>query len=704
MRKDTCAFTWLDGEGNYLVSEPGSGGKNLYENELEGRMLYSTRLDLVFSPGEAIYGLGQHEEGVLNYRGHSQYVYQHNLKVAMPVFVSTQGYAFLFDSYSQGNFHDDQYGTYYWAEAEDEMDFYFIYGPEMDEIIASIRLLTGKPTLLPKWVYGYVQSKERYKTQEELVAVVKEYRQRSIPLDCIVLDWQSWPGNLWGQKSFDPDRFPEPSKMMDDIHDLNAHLLISVWPRFSNDGPNQIEMREAGFLLGDGGTYNAFDHQARSLYWKQANEGIFQYGVDGWWCDSTEPFEPDWLGPVKPEPCQRSHINTSVFKKYLDPEFINAYSLLHSKGMYEGQRSVTNEKRVVNLTRSAYPGQHRYGTITWSGDITARWETLQKQIPAGLNFAITGSPRWTLDVGAFFVANRKNMWCWDGGFPKGVEDLGYREFYLRMFQIGAFLPMFRSHGTDTPREVWQFGEPGDIWYEILVKFIRLRYRLMSYIYSLAGWETHRDYTSLRSLVFDFRSDPKVYDIRDQFMFGPALLVCPVTEPFYYGVDLTSLEGCPKQRRIYLPAGVDWYDFWTGKKYTGGQTIRADAPLEIMPLFVKAGSILPLGPMIQHTQESTSANLELRIYPGANGSFDLYEDEGDTYAYENGQLAWTHLTWENSSKKLTVGPPVGWFPGMLLEKNFKIVLVSEGNGVGVDETADPQGEVTSTGEKQIHWSS
>jgi alpha-D-xyloside xylohydrolase len=701
VRKDTCAFTWMDGAGNLLVSEPPGGGKALHETEIEGRRLFSTRLDLVFSPGEAIYGLGQHEEGVLNYRGRQEFVYQHNLKVAMPVLVSTRGYAFLFDSYSQGNFHDDQYGTYYWCEAEDEMDFYFLYGPEFDVLVAGVRALTGRPTLFPKWAYGYVQSKERYKTQDELVAVVREFRERAIPLDCIVLDWLSWPGKLWGQKSFDPERFPQPGKMMDDLHRLNAHLLVSVWPKMRNDGPDQVALREAGCLLGDGETYDAFDERARALFWEQANQGIFQFGVDGWWCDSTEPFEPDWLGPVKPEPWQRAHINTGVFKKYLDPERINAYSLLHAKGMYEGQRSVTGAKRVVNLTRSAYPGQHRYGTITWSGDITARWETLRKQIPAGLNFAITGSPRWTLDVGAFFVAARETMWCWQGAFPQGVADLGYREFFLRMFQLGAFLPMFRVHGTDTPREVWQFGEPGEVWYDTLVKFIRLRYRLLPYIYSLAGWETHRDYTSLRALAFDFRSDPRVYDVADQFMFGPALMVCPVTFPVMYGSGSTPLDDGPRQRPVYLPAGTDWYDFWTGRRFAGGQVIQADAPLETLPLYVRAGSILPLGPAIQHTGAQPGAPLELRVYPGADVRFLLYEDEGDGYAYEQGAFAWIPVEWNDMAKLLTVGPRAGSYQGIPAEQIFHVALVSEGSGVGV-EPAQARATLTTAGGQAVQW--
>jgi alpha-D-xyloside xylohydrolase len=695
--KQTGAFTWMDSNGELLVREPERGGKILREIEINGRKAFSTKLELVFSAGEAIYGLGQHEDGVLNYRGHSEMLYQHNLKVAMPVMVSTRGYALLFDSYSLGNFHDDQYGSYFWSEVEDELDFYFLYGPEVDDLVAGIRTLTGAPSMLPKWAYGYVQSKESYKRQSELVEIVQEYRRRGIGLDCIVQDWLSWPGDKWGQKTLDPERFPDPDKLTRDLHDLHTHLMVSVWPRLKNDGPDQVEFRQHGFLLGDDVTYDAFNPQARAMYWKQANEGLFQHGVDAWWCDCTEPFEPDWAGPVKPEAWERMVINSKVFKQYLDPERINAYSLLHSQGMYEGQRAVTSEKRVINLTRSCYPGQVRYGTITWSGDITARWETLKKQIPAGLNFTITGSPRWTFDIGAFFVAQRSEHWFWDGAFRDGYDDRGYRELFVRWFQMGAFLPMFRAHGTDTPREVWRFGKPGEAAYDTLVKFIRLRYRLLPYIYALAARETQHNYTMLRALAFDFRDDPQVYNIADQFMLGPALMICPVTEPMYYGPHGEAIENQPHDRSVYLPAGSSWYNFWTGKRYSGGQIIRTPAPLEIVPLFVRTGSILPMGAHIQYTGEKPGAPIELRVYPGQNGRFDLYDDEGDSYRCEQGEFAWTPITWDDATRTLRIGPRQGSYTGMPERQVFRIVMA--GSGVEPGEAA---GEVSISGQESAQW--
>jgi len=667
IQKTTCAMTWLDAAGNLVVREPEQGGK-IIDPERD----QTARLDLVFAPGEAIYGLGQHEEGILNYRGHCQYLYQHNLKVAIPQIVSTRGYAILWDTASLSVFHDDVYGSYFWTECCEELDFYFIYGPEFDQIVAGFRVLTGQVPLLPRWTYGYIQSKERYVDQEELIAVVREYRARALPLDAIVQDWQSWPGDWWGQKTLDPDRFPDPAGLVETLHELNARLMISVWPRFQNDGPNQCEMRDHGFLLGDGMTYNAFDPAARTLYWRQACEGLFRYGIDAWWCDASEPFEPDWYGTVKLEPWRRAIINAEYAKTYLDPACINAYSLLHAQGMYEGQRGVCEEKRVVNLTRSYFPGQQRYGTITWSGDISATWDVFAKQIAEGLNFSVTGAGYWTTDVGAFFVAPR-DEWFWRGEYPNGHLDAGYRELYVRWFQFGAFLPIFRSHGTDTPREIWQFGEPGDPTYEALVKFLRLRYRLMPYIYSLAGLTTHRDYTMLRALPFDFRTDPATYNIADQFMFGPAFLVNPVTKPMYFAADSTAIDGVPKTRPVYLPVGNDWYDFWTGQRYVGGQTICADATLDTMPLYLRSGSIVPIGPDITYADEQRNAPLDLRIYPGQSGSFTLYDDEGDNYNYEQGHFAMIRLSWDETTRRLTIHDRQGNFPGMLISRVFRIVI-------------------------------
>ncbi len=715
IQKETAALTYFDRDGQLLTREPARGGKTLLPVEVlrsvvdqtairvhvEGddgvrvrvedvkqvvdRQAFHTTLEFEWAEDEALYGLGSHEEGFLNLRGTRQDLYQENLKVVVPMLVSTKGYGILMDCYSLMTFHDDEQGSAIWCDIHDVLDFYFIYGPEFDQIVHGFRYLTGKVPMLPKWAFGYIQSKERYTSQEELLAVVKEYRRRSIPLDVIVLDWRSWPGELWGQKSLDPVRFPQPIAMIEELHQLNTRLMVSIWPSMNNDGPNHREMREQGFLLGDQVTYNAFDEQARELYWKQTQEGLFSLGVDAWWCDCTEPFEADWKGTVKPEAEERRKINTEEAKKYLDPQYINAYSLLHSKGIYEGQRHTTESKRVVNLTRSSYAGQQRYGTITWSGDIAANWQTLKHQIAAGINFCVTGVPYWTTDIGAFFVAKRE-QWFWNGDYNEGYEDLGYREFYVRFFQYGTFLPLLRSHGTDTPREVWRFGEPGSLFYDTLLKFIRLRYKLLPYLYSLAGLVTQDDYTILRALAFDFRHDHKTYDIADQYLFGSAFLVNPVTEAMYYRSGSHPLLQQSKTRPVYLPAGNDWYDFWTGTRLPGEQTIMADAGLETMPIYVRAGSIIPIGPDRHYADEVVDEPLELRVYQGQNGTFILYEDDGDTYDYETGAFATIAMRWNDAQKQFIFEERQGSYAGMQVSRTFLVILVSEHNGIGINTSA------------------
>jgi alpha-D-xyloside xylohydrolase len=703
INRQTGAFTYLDNSDQILAKEPDRGGKTLIPTDVvksvfdetataqirkdaDGvhayvpsarqvvdRRAFQTKLEFEWVPGEALYGLGSHEEGMMNLRGQHQYLYQQNMKVVVPVLLSTRGYGILLDSYSLMTFHDDAFGSYLWTDVDDELDYYFIYGPEFDQIVQGIRQLTGKVPMLPRWAFGYIQSKERYSSQAELIDIVREYRQRGLPLDCIVQDWKSWPQDLWGQKTLDPERFPDPQAMMTELHDLKTRLMISIWPNMNPGGDNWREMRDQGYLLGNQGTYDAFHEKARALYWKQANEGLFAHGIDAWWCDCTEPFQADWTGAFKLEPEERLRINTEEAKRYLDPEFINAYSLLHSQGIYEGQRKTGTDKRVVNLTRSAYAGQQRYGTITWSGDVSATWETLRRQIADGLNFCATGLPYWTTDIGAFFVKNDPNLWFWNGDFDLGIEDMGYRELYVRWFQYAAFLPMFRAHGTDTPREIWRFGEPGEPFYNALVKSLQLRYRLIPYIYSLAGMVTYKDYTMLRVLPFDFRCDPETYEIGDQFMFGPALLVNPITQPMYYAAKSTPLNGVNQTRPVYLPRGADWYDFWTGQHYTGGQTIIADAPLDITPLYVRSGSILPIGPDITYADEQPSARLDLRIYPGKRGSFTLYDDEGDNYNYEDGHFARIKLSWDDTARRLTLHERQGNYPGMPFSREFRIVI-------------------------------
>ncbi|MDN5764548.1 MAG: glycoside hydrolase family 31 protein [Humibacillus sp.] len=728
----TGAFSWADETGRLLVREPhdrrdaklleevdvlrtvfsddtdittvrGADGERAVVTGTEtvvDRQAYSTTLRLEFQDDEAIYGLGQHEDGILNYRGHHEYLYQQNMKIVAPMIVSTRGYGILWDSQSLASFHDDQHGTYFWTETDDELDFLFIVGPELDDIVGEVRRLTGEAPMLPRWALGYVQSKDRYVDAAELIEVVSQFRARDLPIDCIVQDWQSWPEGQWGQKSLDPNRFPDPKGLVDQLHGMDCRLMVSIWPNMHGNGANQREFREHGQLLGDGSTYDAFDPAARERYAAQVSEGYAQHGVDAFWSDCTEPFEADWKGAVRPQPGQRVVINTDAMKKYLDPERINGYSLAHSAGLYEGLRAQNDGKRVFTLTRSGFVGQQRYAAVTWSGDWSATWDALRRQFAAGLNLCVTGTPFWTFDIGAYFVTPG-DLWFWAGDYEQGNLDLGYRELYLRWLQAGTFMPVFRSHGRCTAREPWRFGEPGEVVYDTIAAFLRLRYRLLPYLYSLNGWTTQRAYTPLRALAFDFRHDPAVYDIADQFMVGPALLVCPVTHAMDHGPDSTPLAGVAHSRLVYLPAGCDWYDFWTGERYRGGQTIVADAPLERVPLFVRSGCILPLGPEVQHTGQDPWGELEVRVYPGADGEFDLYDDAGDGYAYERGEFSLTPMRWNDVEGVLTVDERSGSFAQMPVTRTVRPVIVLPGRGIGAAPTRDTAAPLTHTGAR-IDW--
>ena len=616
------------------------------------RMGLRGRQYFAFAEDEGIYGLGSHEEGYGNLRGKSRNLYQHNMKACVPALVSTKGWELVFDMGGFMSFHDDPEGSYLWCECADEFDFWFLYGETFDRTMGLYARLTGTTPMLPAAALGYVQSKERYKDAEELISTVQEYRRREIPLDMIVLDWQSWPDGQWGYKVFDGTRFPDPKGMIDRLHDMDARFMISIWPSMSGEqNENRKEMIRKGYMLGNQTIYNAFLPEARKCYWKQANE-LFRHGVDAWWCDCSEPFEADWHGCIRMEEHERAAVNTGEARKYLDPTQLSAYSFYHSKGIYEGQRETREDKRVMNLTRSSWIGQHRFATITWSGDIAATWETLRRQVPEGLNFCATGESQWTVDAGAFFVAHG-DSWFWSGDYLKGCEDLGYRELYTRWMQYSACLPIMRSHGTDTPREVWHYGEKGTQFYDAIENAIRFRYSLFPYLYSMNGKTWTDGVPMLRVPALQYPDDPTLRQISDEMMLGDSLLVRPVTEPMYYGPDSVPLENKTTVVSVYLPAGYDWYAFDTGDKYTGGQTISFDAPLNRIPVFVRGGSILPTVPVCQHTAAAAEAPLKLTVYPGKDAEFVLYEDSGDGYSYENGQYARTIFSWNDGKQELSV---------------------------------------------------
>lgn len=721
----TAALRYFNSEGVLLFREPERGGKWLtpkpvYRNvfaddpsvaladNIDGvraaaapsktvfdRTAFEAKLEFVFSDDEALFGLGSHEEGYGNLRGRWRELYQQNLKAVVPSFVSTRVYGVLFDCGSLMTFRDDALGSYWWADAVDELDFYVIAGDDFQQITRGYHYLTGSVPLPPKWAFGYVQSKERYVTADEMLEVAREYRRRQIPLDALVLDWKSWPnGGAWGQKSLDPMRFPDPDAFVEQLHAMGVRLMVSIWPIMTGNCENRRELLEAGAMLGNQSTYNAFSEEARQLYWKQAQRGLFAHGVDAWWCDCTEPFEADWNGAVKPEPHLRLALNTGESKRYLDAAEINAYSLVHSQGIYEGQRAATEQKRVLNLTRSAYAGQHRYGTFTWNGDTSATWETLRRSIAEGVNFCATGEPYWTVDIGGFFVDNDPSLWFWRGDYHEGCRGLtdmdalepdandtgcldhGYWELYTRWLQFAAFLPMFRSHGTDAAREIWRFGDEGTTFYDVIARFIRLRYRLLPYIYSVAAQVTFASASMVRAVALGFSRDIRTHHLYDQFLFGPSLLVCPVTQAMYFAAGSRPITNVPKSRPVYLPGGADWFDFWTEKLYRGGQEIMANAPLEIMPLFVRAGSILPMAQEMQFTDEVPDAPYELLVYAGADATFMLYEDAGDGYAYERGECAFVRIEWVEQAGELLFHQREGAFPQMIKERVFHVVVIAD----------------------------
>lgn len=620
------------------------------EREFAGKRCH-TKLQLVFQEQEPLFGLGQAEEGVWNLRHTTQYLHQANLKIALPVLLSGLGWGIVLSTQSPAVFQDTQYGSYLYTEADEYLDYYFIAGEKLSETVKGIRKLTGKAVMLPKWAYGYIQSQERYETADELVQTAEEFRKRNIGVDALVLDWMSWEGNLWGQKTFDKARFPKPAEMVEKLHEQNVHFMISIWPNMNENCENYREFQEHNLLLPASEIYDAFSEEGRKLYWEQVQRGLFCHGIDAWWCDSSEPVTPEWSRRYKPDPAEMYRNFVDEAGKCMPVDKANAYGLYHAQALSEGQRGETEEKRVVNLTRNGYLGSQKYGTILWSGDTYASWETLRRQIVAGLQFCISGLPYWTLDIGAFFV--KPGMpWFWKGEYADGNEDPAYRELYVRWLQYGVFLPIFRSHGTDCRREPWNFGKEGEPFYEAILSAIRLRYHLLPYIYSLAGAVWLEDETIMRPLVMDFPEDDRAVQVADEYLFGPFLLICPVTEPMYYQTGGAALERTEYTRRVYLPAGTDWYDLRTKEKFAGGQEITAKADIESIPVYVRAGAILPTMKPENSTAEAQGKEICLQVYAGCDGDFTLYEDAGDGYGYEKGEYCLTKIHYCEESRKVT----------------------------------------------------
>ena len=838
----TGAVTFTDAAGRPVLAEKAAGGRSFEAAVFDGEPSFHIRQTFETTPGEALYGLGQHQDGLLNYKGHRVDLFQNNTEVAIPFLLSSRNYGILWDNYSltsvgdiraykpmsalrlysardeQGwltaTYHNDRtnpgaadlklaasdinytylgdskkllpatftpakgsvtwegslasgvtgihmfrftYGGYVkvyidgklsldrwrqawnpgsavldipmekdrkvpirieWApdgdesylslkwldpipaaqsndlsflsEAGRQLDYYFIYGKDMDEVIAGYRHLTGKSTIAPQWAMGLWQSRERYKTQAEVLGTVKEFRARRIPLDNIVQDWSYWEQDAWGSQDFDASRFPSPDSMIRALHgDLHAHFMISVWPKFYKGIPAYEDFNRKNWLykrnvadsqrdwIGKGYVstfYDAFNVDARKGFWDLINKKLYSKGIDAWWMDASEP---DILSNVSPEKRKEQMTPTALGPA---AEYLNAYPLENAKGIYEGQRSVNPDQRVFILTRSAFAGSQHYGAAVWSGDIAARWTDMRDQIAAGINFSMSGIPYWTMDIGGFAVERR-----YEHAEGETLEE--WREQMTRWYQFGAFCPLFRVHGQFPYREIYNVAPDDHPAYKSMLYYDRLRYRLLPYLYTLSGEVWHHDYTIMRGLVMDFAGDTAVKNISDEYMLGPALLVAPVTAWHAHS------------REVYLPAGQGWYDLYTGKFVSGGQTITADAPYERMPVYVKEGSILPLGPDLQYTGERPADTVTLFIYTGRDGRFTLYEDEGTNYNYEKGASSTIPFVYDEAKGVLTIGQRNGAFDHMLQKRTFRIVRVSKSKPVALDPAKAPARVVRYDGSPQ-----
>jgi len=831
-----------DGHVEYLSKDSTSilkekGEPMITPVEYPNEKAFNIKQSFELTADEGIYGLGQHQYGYMNYRGHTVKLVQTNTDAVTPFLISTKNYGIYWDNYSKTIFEDNKNGTSLWSDVAGNVDYYFIMGNDLDGVIAGYRNLTGQAPMYGKWAYGYWQSKEHYENRDELLNIAQQYRKRKIPIDNIIQDWDYWPDvQHWSQLFFDEKKYPNPKEMIDILHGENFHVMISIWTGLGPKTSVYQEMEKNGFLYKPVGWagfkyYDAYNPAANDIYWKHTSKGLFSTGIDAWWMDSTEP---DIINALTKESQEYEMKRTG--KNYLGSfaRYLNPYSLLCTESVYKHQRAETEKKRVYILTRSTFAGQQRAAATTWSGDIGADWPIYRRQISAGINHCMAGIPYWTFDIGGFVIGS------YEGVFSYGGKDPAYQELYTRMFQFGAFCPIFRSHGSETPREIWEFGK----FSPVLEKFDNLRYRLMPYIYSLASEVTNNGYTIMRGLPMDFSMDKNTYSIDDQFMFGPAMMACPVTEYMYnrppeksvlitsdhfktkegktglnakyykdiahknlslekvdsninvywysgrpdyvtdstlsiswegklipsqtgkhqfhikcfgpkriylngkelnpvyksteiytemvdlvagkeYNIrletenaaagalrvqlfwktpDMFAKEQAPaidkeKTRKVYLPAGTAWIDFWTGEILQGGNSIVAPAPIDRIPIYVRAGSIIPMGPFVQYATEKPADPIELRVYPGADGIFSLYEDENDNYNYEKGLHSAIPFKWDDKKHQLIIDQRVGTFPGMLAQHSFTIVLVNKRNGTGI-EILKPTKIITYNGEKQV----
>lgn len=619
------------------------------------KTLFRTRTWFDFSEDEKIYGFGQMEEGTLNKRGTVLYLHQANLKIAYPVFLSDKGYGLYFTTESTAIFSDTVSGSFMKTEGDRFLDYYLIGKTDEEplyEVMKRIRLLYGKASFMPKWVFGYIQSQERYESADEMISAVERFEEEELGIDCIVLDWESWPEGQWGEKKFDKKRFPDMKKTVDTLHAHQVRMMLSIWPNMGDMTEDHKEMAAAGLLYPGNDVYDAFDPAGQELYFQQMKNEAVPAGIDAYWCDSSEPFCPEWMHKMKPDPATMYAEYLKNAENAMGVDHANAYGLRHSEGVYRHLLEEGNRRPVI-LTRSGYPGSQAAGTFIWSGDTYASWETYRRQITEALNISMSGMPYWTMDIGAFFV-KKGQPWYWSGEYDGTNEDPAYAELYTRWFEFGAFLPMFRAHGTDFRREPWAFdneplrkalqssGLPETAFYDALRETIELRYRLLPYIYSTAREVYEREASFIRPLpvLFDDETSKKT---DNEFFFGRSLLVCPVTEPLYFDKHgcLTEKE---KTALVWLPEGV-FYDFYTNERFEGGRYIDRPVTLSRIPLFVPEGGILALTPPVRHTEAEAEEPVEIRYYSGKAGEFMLYRDAGDGYGFEKGEFLKTVFRFE-----------------------------------------------------------
>ena len=674
INKSTNAIRFTDLKGSTILSEDGGNGKNMTPAVIAGLQVNNCTTQFLSPANEALFGLGCHPEDSLsiNYKGRNQDLVIKYMTGAIPMILSTRGYGLLWDNYSPSYFYGSEAGNTkfkYMSESGEMVDYYFIYGPSFDNIIASYRKATGEAPMFPKWAFGLFQSQDRYKSQVEVLSVKDNYRKNNIPVDCIVQDWFYWEPDVIGSHKFWPERYPDPKAMVAELHKANIHAMISIWPVMAKGTANYNAMAKAGNLttiLWDNvmthtfdNYYDAHSEKARKMYWDQARDSLIKpQGWDAWWVDQCEPDNGTLLDERR----------KAVFAIGRGIDYFNTYSLMHSTGLYENWRKDIPGKRAFFLIRQAFAGQQRNAATLWSSDITCTWNAYRNQVPQGINACVSGIPYWTSDIGGYHFHWQAPDWS----APKN------RELFTRWFQFGTFSPIFRIHGKG---ERALFSDNWDATTKsILLNYDNLRYRLLPYIYSLAWKVTNEGYTIMRSLAFDFPDDDAIKSIPDQYMFGPAFMVNPVTKSLY---NLSNSQDIKKTRKVYLPKMSDWYDFWTGKLINGGQTIDADAPIETIPLYVRAGSIIPMGPYLQYATEKGADPIEIRVYTGANADFVLYEDENDTYDYESGKYSTITMSWNEAEKTFTIKDRNGKFPGMLENRTFKIVWVNSNNGTGVE---------------------